>query len=114
MKSLFVAIFFLILDNFCCQSVKYLQNVIIPSHEGMLIRAPKSAAHMQIKNLSFEKVVLNSPLKVPDYILSKSEFSYVLPKKGYIYFYNYSASDITIQLDIESKKQFIIEKLKTK
>lgn len=112
MKKILLILFYVMFNSVSAQSLNYLEEITINTNEGIIIKAPKSAADLSIENLSNEKVSLISSLKVPNYIMQKSLFSYVLPKKGYLYIFNYSSLDIIIRVKIESKRKFVIRKTK--
>jgi len=94
------------------QKAEYFDKVEIKPYEGIMIKS-KSAAKIEIENISDNPIMMESVLKIPPVISPKSNFTYFFPKKGVIYFYNSNQNEIIINIKAKTNKKLIIENLNT-
>lgn len=84
MKNIFLLLFSVIF--YSCNYNQFVSNhkdkeITINSNDAIMIYTHKSATFLEIQNLSDQKISLNSSLKVPEFILPKSLFTYTIHKK---------------------------------
>lgn len=84
------------------------KTVTINPNESIEINKVKAPTTLEIKNLSDEKIILASELKIPAEISGKSEFKYRLPKKGSLKLENRNAVPVSIYLHYYSSKSISI------